>query len=206
MMIWFLLLNGKKKKFQFTRIKMNVSNIITAQFKDFTDWWSDKQHQTKQEHIKCSKFLGGGLDWSFLSALWKITLLHKTSSTFALRKNNGPIEVRLQQDTSLTWSQVTEISVNHIMWLFSGNISCFQQKPFPHMLLHLKNILDPTLQFLYIIYFSSKKSYKHFILTSSKRVSNCQNSSLTSLHLPQRFSSENSVVPYRCNFIHISTK
>lgn len=150
MMIWFLLLNGKKKKFQFTRIKMNVSNIITAQFKDFRDWWSDKQHQTKQEHIKCSKFLGGGLDWSFLSALWKITLLHKTSSTFALRKNNGPIEVRLQQDTSLTWSQVTEISVNHITWLFSGNISCFQQKPFPHMLLHLKNILDPTLQFLYI--------------------------------------------------------
>lgn len=196
----------EKKKFQFTRIKMNVSNIITAQFKDFRDWWSDKQHQTKQEHIKCSKFLGGGLDWSFLSALWKITLLHKTSSTFALRKNNGPIEVRLQQDTSLTWSQVTEISVNHIMWLFSGNISCFQQKPFPHMLLHLKNILDSTLQFLYIIYFSSKKSYKHFILTSSKRVSNCQNSSLTSLHLPQRFSSENSVVPYRCNFIHISTK
>lgn len=184
-----------KKKFQFTRIKMNVSNIITAQFKDFRDWWSDKQHQTKQEHIKCSKFLGGvGF------------VLHKTSSTFALRKNNGPIEVRLQQDTSLTWSQVTEISVNHIMWLFSGNISCFQQKPFPHMLLHLKNILDSTLQFLYIIYFSSKKSYKHFILTSSKRVSNCQNSSLTSLHLPQRFSSENSVVPYRCNFIHISTK
>lgn len=172
---------------------MNVSNIITAQFKDFRDWWLDKQHQTKQEHIKCSKFLGG-------------VVLHKTSSTFALCKNNGPIEVRLQQDTSLTWSQVTEISVNHITWLFSGNISCFQQKPFPHMLLHLKNILDPTLQFLYIIYFSSKKSYKHFILTSSKRVSNCQNSSLTSLHLPQRFSSENSVVPYRCNFIHISTK
>lgn len=27
-----------KKKFQFTRIKMNVSNIITAQFKDFRDW------------------------------------------------------------------------------------------------------------------------------------------------------------------------